>query len=107
MGCRWSDDSVLPFLRVLLDERLLDFLASICGLPLVALRLELFGKLPGSSTAIPWHQDTYTTHTGFQWSEEAASEGQVPHPVTLWVALDDVSRENGGMEIVRAATESC
>lgn len=102
LGCRWSDASAAPFLRVLLDERLLALLAEICGLPFVALRLELFGKEPGSKTEIPWHQDTYTTHVGFRWTEELAASGKRPHPVTLWVALDEASPESGGMEMVRA-----
>merc|ERR1712046_108855 len=61
LGCNWADPSVTPFLRVLQDERLLDFLSKICGEPFVALRLELFEKAPRSETAIPWHQDTFTT----------------------------------------------
>lgn len=100
LGCNWSDDTIEPFLRVLLDERLLDLLASICGIPFVALRLELFGKRPHSTTSIPFHQDTYTTHTGFTWTSEKAAACAPPYPVTLWVALDDVSCDNGGMEMV-------
>lgn len=100
LGCNWADATVEPFLRVLLDDRLVAMLASICGLPFVALRLELFGKGPHSSTEIPFHQDTYTTHTGFTWTAETAAAGERPHPITLWVALDDVSCENGGMEMV-------
>uniref|UniRef100_A0A7S0FPD9 Phytanoyl-CoA dioxygenase n=1 Tax=Pyrodinium bahamense TaxID=73915 RepID=A0A7S0FPD9_9DINO len=100
LGCHWLDQATAPFLQVLLDERLLDALAPILGLPFVALRLELFGKGPESKTEIPWHQDTYTTHTGFSWTEERAAASARPHPVTLWVALDDVSCENGGMEMI-------
>jgi len=100
LGCHWSDVSVAPFLRVLLDERLLDLLSKVCGSTFVALRLELFGKASRSGTCIPWHQDTFDTHTGFGWTKETAATAGRLHPVTLWVALDDVSLANGGMEMV-------
>jgi len=98
LGCPWTDETVAPFLEVLQDESLVRVLAKMCGSPFVALRLELFVKGPRSGTAIPWHQDTFTTHTGFSWTAEAAAEGGRPHPATLWVALDDTSTENGGMQ---------
>ncbi|CAK9107015.1 unnamed protein product [Durusdinium trenchii] len=100
LGVNWACETAEPFLRVLQDERLLDFLVELCGLPLVAMRLELFEKRPGSSNLIPWHQDTYTTHVGFQWSSETADQAAKPHPLTLWVALDLASAESGGMEMV-------
>lgn len=100
LGCHWADETVTPFLEVLQDESLVRLLASVCGLPFVALRLELFVKGPWSGTAIPWHQDTFTTHTGFAWTEQGAAEGRRPHPATLWVALDDTSTDNGGMQFV-------
>jgi hypothetical protein len=96
LGCNWADSSTAPFLRVLQDERLLDLLSKTCGEPFVAMRLELFEKDPRSLTAIPWHQDTFTTHIGWDWA--ANSTGF--HPLTLWVALDDVNLTNGGMEMV-------
>ncbi|CAJ1401318.1 unnamed protein product [Effrenium voratum] len=100
LGVNWAADTAEPFLRTLQDERLLDFLVELCGLPLVAMRLELFEKRPGSQNVIPWHQDTYTTHVGFSWTAEAAERAERPHPVTLWVALDAACRETGGMEMV-------
>lgn len=100
LGVNWACPSAEPFLRVLQDERLLDFLVGLCGLPLVAMRLELFEKRPGSTNLIPWHQDTYTTHVGFSWSPAEAEAAAKPHPVTLWVALDTASSESGGMEMV-------
>eukprot|EP00931_Biecheleriopsis_adriatica_P118709 TRINITY_DN94051_c0_g1_i1.p1 TRINITY_DN94051_c0_g1~~TRINITY_DN94051_c0_g1_i1.p1 ORF type:complete len:299 (+),score=57.87 TRINITY_DN94051_c0_g1_i1:25-897(+) len=100
LGVNWAEPSAEPFLRTLLDERLLDVMKQLCGMPFVAMRLELFEKRPGSMTAIPWHQDTYTTHVGFSWTIESAERGERPHPVTLWVALDTASRESGGMEMV-------
>lgn len=100
LGCNWGDATAAPFLRVLQDESFLDLAAEICGIPFVALRLELFGKEPGSSTEIPWHQDTFTTHVGFKWTAEKAADPTGCHPFTLWVAVDDVSLENGGMEMV-------
>jgi len=100
LGCDWRDETVKPFMRVLQDERLLDILFNICGFPLVALRLELFCKGPFSETAIPWHQDTFTTHTHFTWGPDHDPTNTQSHPITLWVALDDVSCNNGGMEMV-------
>eukprot|EP00746_Dinoflagellata_sp_MGD_P012717 gnl/MRDRNA2_/MRDRNA2_127205_c0_seq1.p1 gnl/MRDRNA2_/MRDRNA2_127205_c0~~gnl/MRDRNA2_/MRDRNA2_127205_c0_seq1.p1 ORF type:complete len:299 (-),score=53.38 gnl/MRDRNA2_/MRDRNA2_127205_c0_seq1:121-978(-) len=100
LGCQWADAQFAPFVQILLDERLLDWLGIICGLPLVAVRLELFVKHPNSDTAIPWHQDTYTTHSGYCWSKESAAAGEQPHPVTLWIPLDDVCCQNGGMEMI-------
>mmetsp|Transcript_89729 Transcript_89729/g.159486 ORF Transcript_89729/g.159486 Transcript_89729/m.159486 type:complete len:289 (+) Transcript_89729:27-893(+) len=100
LGVNWSETSAEPFLRTLLDERLLRLLGEICGLPFVAMRLELFEKMPGSKTIIPWHQDTYTTHVGFKWTAEDAAAGARPHPITLWVALDDATAETGGMQMV-------
>eukprot|EP00435_Cladocopium_sp_Y103_P025105 s1234_g6.t1 len=78
LGVNWACPSAEPFLRVLQDERLLDFLVELCGLPL----------------------DTYTTHVGFSWSSAEAEAAAKPHPVTLWVALDTASSESGGMEMV-------
>eukprot|EP00439_Symbiodinium_sp_Y106_P019019 s3087_g2.t1 len=83
LGVNWASPDAEPFLRALRDERLLDFLAQLCGPNFVAMRLELFEKRPGSSNLIPWHQDTYTTHVGFSWDDATASAGQRPHPVTL------------------------
>eukprot|EP00933_Yihiella_yeosuensis_P003028 TRINITY_DN10534_c1_g1_i1.p1 TRINITY_DN10534_c1_g1~~TRINITY_DN10534_c1_g1_i1.p1 ORF type:complete len:347 (-),score=40.83 TRINITY_DN10534_c1_g1_i1:175-1215(-) len=100
LGLNWAEEDVEPFVRTLLDERLLDALKKICGMPFVAMRLELFEKMPGSHTIIPWHQDTYTTHVGFTWTAELAEQADHPHPVTLWVALDRASVETGGMEMV-------
>lgn len=100
LGVNWASPDAEPFLRALRDERLLDFLAELCGPNFVAMRLELFEKRPGSLNLIPWHQDTYTTHVGFSWDDATASAGQRPHPVTLWVALDIASSETGGMEMV-------
>merc|ERR1712126_312409 len=62
------------------------------------MRLELFEKGPLSRTMIPWHQDTFTHHVGFQWTPELTQYG--PHPVTLWVALDEVTNNSGGMQMV-------
>ena len=100
LGCNWTDGGVSPFLEVLLDEGLLRLVSCICGLPFVAMRLELFQKGPQSETVLPWHQDTYTTHMGFVWTRRRAATASRPHPVTLWVALDDMSLANGGMEMV-------
>ncbi|CAE7907729.1 unnamed protein product [Symbiodinium microadriaticum] len=86
LGVNWASPDAEPFLRALRDERLLDFLAELCGPNFVAMRLELFEKRPGSLNLIPWHQDTYTTHVGFSWDDATASAGQRPHPVTLWLA---------------------
>lgn len=100
---RWDDPAAAPFLQVLLDERLLDFLSVVCGFPFAVISLDLFGKVPLSETWIPWHQDTYTGLTGFAWTEEKTLEtrtGKHAYPVTLTVALDDVSCENGGLEFV-------
>merc|ERR1712066_667357 len=94
-GCRWDDPTIAPCFEVLLDERLLDFLVSVCGEPFVASGFNLFGKQPYSEKWLPWHQDTYGALTGFTWTEEKASAGARPHPITIWVALDDVSCENG------------
>merc|ERR1712032_1454166 len=58
------------------------------------------GKAPGSSTAIPWHQDTFTTHVGFKWTPETVVDAASPQPFTLWVALDDVCCDNGGMQVI-------
>ena len=57
LGVNWACETAEPFLRVLLDERhgnsmvlwhfsfrLLDFLSDLVGLPMVAMRLELFEK---------------------------------------------------------------
>ncbi|CAK9046998.1 Uncharacterized protein SCF082_LOCUS26388 [Durusdinium trenchii] len=63
LGVNWACETAEPFLRVLQDERLLDFLVELCGLPLVAMRLELFEKRPGSSNLIPWHQERFCVST--------------------------------------------
>jgi hypothetical protein len=99
-GVDWQQPWAAPFVRILRDDALLDVVSSMCGLPFVVLRVELFTKRPRSGTIIPMHQDTFTTHTGFEWTTERAADASGPHPVTLWVALDDVSIANGGMEVV-------
>ncbi|MFP6660755.1 MAG: phytanoyl-CoA dioxygenase family protein [Myxococcota bacterium] len=45
-------------------------------------------KAPGSGSFIPWHQDN-----GYQ-------AGRAPEYVTLWLALDDSTLENGGLEVI-------
>lgn len=100
LGCEWHHELIRPFMNCLVDDALVDVLAEVCGLPFVAIRLELFEKLPGSETVIPWHQDTYTHHSGFEWTPEKAVSSEWKHPCTLWVALDDCNTQNGGMEMV-------
>lgn len=52
---------------------------------------QIFVKEPGTATRTPWHHDlTY-------WPVRGTDV------ITLWVALDPVSLENGGMEFVRGS----
>jgi phytanoyl-CoA hydroxylase len=45
-------------------------------------------KAPGSGSTIPWHQDN-----GYQ-------PGRMPAYLTCWLALDDSSPANGGLEVI-------
>lgn len=45
-------------------------------------------KSPGAGSYIAWHQDN-----GYE-------PGRIPEYLTCWLALDDSSRENGGLEVI-------
>ena len=74
-------------------------------------RLRLFStrilcKLPGQSIEIPWHQVSrkwnYYHVDRMPWPQDSAYWPLWPMRVaTLWLALDDVTEENGAMEMFR------
>src|SRR5262245_14823282 len=54
-------------------------------------------KLPGDGVAFPWHQDsTHRRYGGEQW-RDVNGRGSYVQTVT---ALDDVTRENGPIELI-------
>lgn len=70
------------------DERILDMVEQVAGPDLILWLTHLFCKPPVKGREVPWHQD------GQYWPIR-------PHATcTVWLALDDVDRENGAMRVI-------
>lgn len=94
-----EEDGVFPY-RAMLNFRSPELARFVLHPALLELAVELLGpdvrfwwdqginKAPGSGSVIPWHQDN-----GYQ-------KGRMPAYLTCWLALDDSSLENGGLEVV-------
>ncbi|MBW2396832.1 MAG: phytanoyl-CoA dioxygenase family protein [Deltaproteobacteria bacterium] len=92
-------DGVFPY-RAMLNFRSPELAACILHTPLLEIAVQLLGpdvrfwwdqginKAPGSGSPIAWHQDN-----GYQ-------PGRMPEYLTCWLALDDSSLENGGLQVV-------
>lgn len=75
--------------RTARDPRILDMVEKILGPDIMVWSSEFFVKEPRSEKIVSWHQDL--TYWGL---------GETDGEVTAWVALSDVTRENGCMRFV-------
>ena len=94
-----ADEGVFPY-RAMLNFRSPALAGFILHPVLLEIAVQLLGpdvrfwwdqginKLPGSGSFIAWHQDN-----GYQ-------KGRMPAYLTCWLALDDSSLDNGGLEVV-------
>ncbi len=81
---------IFPFAyRIASNERMLDAVESILGPNILAWGSELFIKEPNTPSFVSWHQDL--TYWGL---------GSTEHEVTAWMALGDVTVENGCMRFL-------
>lgn len=70
------------------DPDLLDLVSAVIGPDIVLWASSVFCKPPGVGLEVPWHQD------GQYWPIRPRAT------VTVWIALDDVTRENGCMRVI-------
>lgn len=75
--------------RIARDPRILDRVERILGPDIMVWSSEFFVKEPRSDKIVSWHQDL--TYWGL---------GETDGEVTAWVALSDVTQENGCMRFV-------
>jgi ectoine hydroxylase-related dioxygenase (phytanoyl-CoA dioxygenase family) len=78
-------------LRLLLDDRLLDLVEPITGPDIVLWSSGFICKLPHVGPPTPWHEDTT------YWNGRLDSDEGI---VTIWLALDRTSKENGCMRVI-------
>ena len=76
------------FFEVASDARLLDLVEMLIGPDIVMWASALFCKPAKTGLEVPWHQD------GQYWPIRPRAT------VTLWIALDDVTRDNGCMRVI-------
>lgn len=67
---------------------ILDYLEDLLGPNIVCWATHYFCKMPGDEKAVSWHQDCS------YWPLTPSKT------VTVWLAIDDVDRENGCMQII-------
>ena len=70
------------------DPDLLDLVSAVIGPDIILWASSVFCKPPGVGLEVPWHQD------GQYWPIRPRAT------VTVWIALDDVTRENGCMRVI-------
>jgi ectoine hydroxylase-related dioxygenase (phytanoyl-CoA dioxygenase family) len=84
----FKDRRLLAFL---LDERVLDLVECLIGPRIILWSSHFIGKEPVVGRATPWHRDSD------YWEGRLDRFDQI---VTVWLALDDVDRENGCMQVL-------
>ncbi|GLZ31746.1 hypothetical protein Lesp02_39340 [Lentzea sp. NBRC 105346] len=75
----------------LLDDDVLDLVESIVGPDIALFSSHFICKPAGDGKSVPWHQDAYFWRDSI---EPAA------HAVTIWLAIDPSTRENGCMRVI-------
>ncbi len=70
------------------NERILDYVQDLIGEHLICWGTHYFAKMPGDGKQVSWHQDAS------YWPLTPSKT------VTVWLAIDDVDVENGGMEVL-------
>ncbi len=76
------------FFEFATDPELLDLVESVIGPDLILWGAQVFCKPPGDGMEVPWHQD------GEYWPIRPLAT------CTVWVAIDDVTPENGAMRYI-------
>jgi hypothetical protein len=67
---------------------ILDMVAQVIGEDIALWNMSLFAKPAGNGKATPWHQD------GEYWPIRPLAT------CTVWIAIDDATRENGCLEVI-------
>ena len=80
-----------PFTQLLHSEKMLSVATTLLGEPAVPRAVELFAKPALVGLPSPWHQDNA------YWCLEP------PHGLTIWIALDRCTAENGGLTYLRGS----
>ena len=70
------------------EDRILDYVQEILGENLICWGTHYFCKLPGEEKQVSWHQDAS------YWPLSPSKT------VTVWLAIDDASVENGAMTVI-------
>ena len=70
------------------EDRILDYLQDLLGENLICWGTHYFCKLPGEEKQVSWHQDAS------YWPLSPSKT------VTVWLAIDDVTVENGAMAVI-------
>jgi ectoine hydroxylase-related dioxygenase (phytanoyl-CoA dioxygenase family) len=74
---------------------IVDRVAQLLGAARTALfKTRFWVKLPNSETFAPWHQDVGAKNGGY------LPDGSPTPTITAWLALDDVSRASGAVQVV-------
>ena len=76
------------WLAICTDARIVDLVAQVIGPDVILWGSQLFCKPAGTGLAVPWHQD------GHFWPIRPLAT------CTAWIAIDDVTIENGAMQYV-------
>lgn len=76
------------FMELARDPEILDMVAQLIGEDIILWGGHLFCKPAGNGQAVPWHQD------GHYWPIRPLAT------VSVWVALDDSTAENGCLRVV-------
>ena len=70
------------------EDRILDYVQDLLGETLICWATHYFCKLPGEKQQVSWHQDAS------YWPLSPSKT------VTVWLAIDDASVENGAMTVI-------
>ncbi len=74
--------------EIINEERILDYVQDLLGETLICWATHYFCKLPGETQQVSWHQDAS------YWPLSPSKT------VTVWLAIDDASVENGAMTVI-------
>ena len=81
----FANDDSNPFLKLVKDDTILQYVRQILGDDLVMWNCHLYSKPSQQTTQVMWHQDSYY----FPLYPKVC--------LTVWVALDTVNHDNGAM----------
>uniref|UniRef100_A0A7S2HDB3 Uncharacterized protein n=1 Tax=Haptolina brevifila TaxID=156173 RepID=A0A7S2HDB3_9EUKA len=85
---------------LLFSPRLRSVLAAFCGSRPVLVSSQFFVKVGGGGRPVGWHQDGVDAVQGDANAANAELHMPGDAPFTLWVPLDDVNAENGGLQVI-------